>query len=173
VQDRAVLVELQPPEASALEQGLAQVAPRAKMRVDRGDGYERLRAFLPPAERRGLTFMDPPYEESAQDFVRLSASIAEALKRFAGGCIAVWYPIKDERTVTAWLAPLARSLKVETLAAEIWLYPRDSRVALNGSGLLIINPPYLLEERMQVWLPELHGLLSTAPGSGCSVRKPG
>ena len=61
--------------------------------------------------------------------------------------------------------------------AELWLYPRDSRVALNGSGLLIVNPPYLLAERMRVWLPELqaqlaHGLagLDSGQAGGTSIR---
>jgi 23S rRNA (adenine2030-N6)-methyltransferase len=50
--------------------------------------------------------------------------------------------------------------------SELWLYPRDSRVALNGSGLLIVNPPWLILERMQAWLPELQACLAVVPGGG-------
>jgi len=71
-QDRAVLIELQGAEAHALEQSLSTLADaRASglpVRVERGDGFLRLKAFLPPPERRGLTFIDPPYEETQQDF---------------------------------------------------------------------------------------------------------
>ena len=77
-QDRAVLVELVPAEARVLE---AAVAYNSQMRVEQGDGFERLRAWLPPAERRGLTFIDPPYEETTHDFERVSAAIVEALRR--------------------------------------------------------------------------------------------
>ena len=177
-QDRAVLLELQGSEAQALEQALAaasaQLAARAvpapALRVERGDGFERLRAFLPPTERRGLTFIDPPYEESGADFVRLSAALAAARKRFPTGVFAAWYPIKEERSTAAWLAGCARTLGSDALLSELWLYPRDSRVALNGSGLLIVNPPWLLAERMQVWLPQLQRCLTDAGGAGTAVR---
>jgi 23S rRNA (adenine2030-N6)-methyltransferase len=175
-QDRAVFIELLQLEARALEQALAG---SSRVRVEQGDGFDRLRAWLPPPERRGLTLIDPPYEATGRDFERVGAAIAEALRRFQTGVIAAWYPIKDEREVSAWQTGLVRGgLTCETLVAELWLYPRDSRVALNGSGMLIVNPPYLLAERMRVWLPELqaqlahgssHGLESGQMG-GTSVR---
>ena len=166
-QDRAVLVELVPAEARTLE---LAVAYNPQMRVEQGDGFDRLRAWLPPAERRGLTFIDPPYEETARDFERVTGAILEALRRFRTGIIAAWYPIKDERDIAAWQAGLARAFGCETLVAELWLYPRDSRVGLNGSGLLIVNPPYLLAERMRVWLPELQMQLDAGQAGGTSIR---
>ncbi|HVW71436.1 MAG TPA: 23S rRNA (adenine(2030)-N(6))-methyltransferase RlmJ [Steroidobacteraceae bacterium] len=169
-QDRAVLIELMPAEARALELAIGN---NSRVRVERGDGFERLRAWLPPQERRGLTFMDPPYEETSRDFERIGSALAAALRRFQTGIIAVWYPIKDERTTAAWQAGLARNLSCETLVGELWLYPRDSRVALNGSGMLIVNPPYLLAERMRVWLPELQAQLDVARTGGTSIRSLG
>ncbi len=166
-QDRAVLIELLPAESRALE---LAVGGNSRIKVEQGDGFERLRAWLPPQERRGLTFIDPPYEETNRDFERVGAAIGDALRRFQTGVIALWYPIKDEREITAWQAGLARNLSCETLVAELWLYPRDSRVALNGSGMLIVNPPYLLAERMRVWLPELQAQLDTHRTGGSSVR---
>lgn len=166
-QDRGVLVELLPPEARTLE---LAVADNPRIRVERGDGFERLRAWLPPPERRGLTLIDPPYEESSRDFERVTAAIGESLRRFRTGVIAAWYPIKDEREIAAWQAGLAQGLECETLVAELWLYPRDSHVALNGSGMVIVNPPYLLAERMRVWLPELQAQLDAGQAGGTSVR---
>jgi 23S rRNA (adenine2030-N6)-methyltransferase len=166
-QDRAVLVEIMPLEARALE---LAVAGNARIRVEQGDGFERLKAWLPPTERRGLTFIDPPYEETGRDFERVGKAIKEALRRFNTGVIAAWYPIKDEREIAVWHTGLAREIECETLVAELWLYPRDSRVGLNGSGLLIVNPPYLLAERMRVWLPELQAQLDTGQAGGTSIR---
>ena len=173
-QDRAVFIELLQPEARALEQAVAD-APH--VRVEQGDGFDRFRAWWPPRERRGLILIDPPYEETS-DFERVGAAIGEALRRFETGVIAAWYPIKDEREISAWQTGLVRGgLTCETLVAELWLYPRDSRVGLNGSGMLIVNPPYLLAERMRVWLPELqaqlaHGSsgLDAGQAGGTSVR---
>jgi 23S rRNA (adenine2030-N6)-methyltransferase len=168
--DRAVLIEKLAPEARALERALAHCAGPERLRIETGDGFDRLRAWLPPPERRGLTFIDPPYEESRQDFERARQAAAEALRRFHTGVVAIWYPIKDERDTTAWQAALAGELDCELLAAELSLYPRDSRVALNGSGMLILNPPYRLAERMEVWLPQLHACLDLGHGGGASVR---
>jgi 23S rRNA (adenine2030-N6)-methyltransferase len=178
-QDRAVLIEVRGAEAHALEQSLAALARQRghdlNARVERGDGFARLRAFLPPRERRGLTLVDPPYEEE-EDFSRVSAVLIEAARRFPTGVLALWYPIKDERTITRWHAECMRALQSATasaptvLASELWLYPRDSRVALNGSGLLLMNPPWLTRERMQVWLPELQSCLAVGPAGGSSVR---
>ena len=179
-QDRAVFIELQGAEAHALEQALATLtqAPDAKPspRVERGDGFLLLKAFLPPPERRGLTFIDPPYEETQQDFREVTAAIVEATRRFPTGVLAAWYPIKDQRTIGPWQSECLRALRAAlalppaVLASELWLYPRDSRVALNGSGLLIVNPPWLTLERMQVWLPELRATLAVSADGGSSVK---
>jgi 23S rRNA (adenine2030-N6)-methyltransferase len=166
--DRAVLVESQPPEARALERALS--GQKIQFNVESGDGFERMRAWLPPRERRGLTFIDPPYEETRQDFERTRHAAAEALRRFATGVVAIWYPIKDERDTAAWHAALAAELDCELLAAELSLYPRDSRVALNGSGMLVLNPPYQVAERMAMWLPELHACLDLGHGGGAAVK---
>jgi 23S rRNA (adenine2030-N6)-methyltransferase len=173
-QDRAVLIERLAPEARALERALtAAVRQRSEqpwVRVERGDGFERLRAWLPPPERRGLTFLDPPYEERQQDFMQLVAALEQGLRRFRTGVFAAWYPIKDERSTSAWRTHCAHALRAPVLASELWLYPRDARVALNGSGLLIVNPPWLILERMQLWLPELQARLAVGAGGGCSAR---
>jgi 23S rRNA (adenine2030-N6)-methyltransferase len=170
-QDRGVLIEQVPAEAAALERALEAASLAARVRVERGNGFELLRASLPPAERRGLMFIDPPYEETREDFARVSAAIAEALRRFATGVIATWYPIKDERLTVAWQGTLARTLECEAFLGELWLYPRDARVALNGSGMLVVNPPYLVAEQMQKWLPELLKILEPGPSSGVSIRR--
>jgi 23S rRNA (adenine2030-N6)-methyltransferase len=172
-QDRGVACEIVPAEERILEREI-QLNPR--MRVERADGFERLRAWLPPPERRGLIFIDPPYEESRQDFDRVTAAIVDALQRFSTGVYAAWYPIKDEREVHAWLDGFARSVTnenktLETIAGELWLYPRDSKVALNGSGMLIVNPPYQLAERMEVWLPELRAQLDVGHPGGTRITK--
>ena len=167
-QDRAVLCELVAAEARVLEQ---EVQFTSRAQVERGDGYQRLRAWLPPRERRGLTFMDPPYEEVGSDFDRVTGAVIDALHRFSTGVIAVWYPIKEERQVAGWRSALVRSIGREALAAELWLYPRDSRVALNGSGMMIVNAPYQLEDTLRDCLPELQTLLDVGQPGGTSVTK--
>ena len=177
-QDRAVLIEQHAAEAHALSdlvalarKGLAPTRGAApRVHVERADGYSRLRAWLPPPERRALTLLDPPYEQTREDFRAVTSALAEGLRRFATGVFAAWYPIKDERTTSAWHSECARSLAAPLLVSELWLYPRDARVALNGSGVLIVNPPWRTLERMQVWLPQLYACLTVGAGGGNSAR---
>jgi len=173
-QDRALLIELQGAEAHHLENALSAFATarreEPRVRIERGDGFAGLRASLPPPERRGLTLLDPPYEEMRQDYTHVTAALTEGLRRFPTGVFVAWYPIKDERDSSAWRAECARVLHAPVLSSELWLYPRDSRVALNGSGLLIVNPPWLTLERMQVWLPELEACLAAGSGAGSRAQ---
>jgi 23S rRNA (adenine2030-N6)-methyltransferase len=166
-QDRAVFVELQTTECRLLERSVRD-APN--VRVECGDGFERLRANLPPKERRGLVLIDPPYEDTASDFERATDAVRQALTRFETAVIALWYPIKHAADLAGWQAALARDVERPALISELWLYPTDSRVSLNGSGLLVVNPPYRVGERMQSWLPELALLLDTERRGGMRVR---
>lgn len=165
-QDRAILIEIEPTEARALE---LSARPFASVRIERDDGFARLRAHLPPRERRGLTMIDPPYEESAKDFARAEQALATALEKFATGVVMIWYPIKDVRDTAAWQERLTRLFPVPLLISEVWIYPPDSRVALNGSGLIMLNAPYQIDERMRVWLPELQTALDESRQGGWRV----
>jgi len=174
-QDRAVLIEFEGAEVHLLEQAataLAQALPAGPrtVRVERGDGFQRLKAWLPPPERRGLTLIDPPYEQTQQDFSHVTATLAEGLRRFPTGVQAAWYPIKDERTTRAWHASCAHTLAAPLLVSELWLFPRDSRVALNGSGLIVVNPPHRILQNMHGWMPELVATLSDSADAGSSAR---
>jgi 23S rRNA (adenine2030-N6)-methyltransferase len=165
-QDRAVLLEIVPSEARALVRTLRGYE---RARVAEADGFERLRAYLPPRERRSLVLIDPPYE-AREDFESVAAACEEGLRRLRSAVIAAWYPIKDARTTSAWLARLASWIDCENTVSEWWLYPRDSRVSLNGSGLVILNPPYQFAARMHLWLAELHAAFNSAGAGGVSVR---
>jgi 23S rRNA (adenine2030-N6)-methyltransferase len=167
-QDRAMVCEFIPAEVRMLER---ELEGNPRVRVERGDGLQRLRAWLPPSERRGLIFIDPPYEETRADFDRVTQAVVDALTRFSTGILAAWYPIKDEREIRAWHAAFAQAVGYETLVSELWLYPRDSQVALNGSGMLIVNPPYQLAERMHSWLPELQSQLDAGHAGGTRIAQ--
>ncbi|MCU0758139.1 MAG: 23S rRNA (adenine(2030)-N(6))-methyltransferase RlmJ [Steroidobacteraceae bacterium] len=162
-QDRALLVEAEPGEHAELRREFRDL-PRVV--VEHADGHARAVAAMPPIERRALVLLDPPYEDTRGDFEQAAATAAALLERFATGVIAIWYPVKLERDTTRWIEALAARIAPRPLlAAELWVHPRDSRLGLNGSGMAIVNPPYLLDERMRAWLPLLHRRLA-APGEG-------
>jgi 23S rRNA (adenine2030-N6)-methyltransferase len=169
--DRGCCVEMVAQEARHLSRSLAAVAPltQARLRVETGDGYAQLAAMLPPKERRALVLIDPPYE-SADEFPQLAEQLPEALRRFDSGVYAIWYPVKRQRDVELWHARIARAVTQPTLAAELWLHPRDTAVGLNGSGLLVVNPPWQSDLRIAAWQEELRQLLGGGPGSGSDVK---
>jgi 23S rRNA (adenine2030-N6)-methyltransferase len=165
--DRAVFFETQREEAGHLRKVLP---PGARARIEIGDGFAGLRALLPPPERRGCMLIDPPYEER-EDHARVRDVAADTLARFEGAVLILWVPVKLRADFDAWLTLLRRALSRPVLASLLWMHPTDSRAALNGSALVVVNPPYLVEESMREWLPELRALLG-GPQSGCEISAP-
>lgn len=168
-QDRAIAVDAQAPTARALERNLATAGLARTVRVHTGDGFAQLAAHWPPRERRSLALIDPPYE-SADDWPRALAAIAAGLERFETGVIALWFPIKRDRDLERALARVSAAVERPTLAALLWLHPLDSAAGLNGSGMLLVNPPYAMTQRLPVWQDELHRLLGEQTGGGSEVR---
>lgn len=165
-QDRGVCCEILPAECRALERALAHFG---RMRAECGDGYAAIAAQLPPRERRALVLIDPPYEESRAELDAALAAAAAAIARLANAVVALWYPIKDERALEPWLRRVAQ-LAAPVLAAELWVHPRDTAVGLNGSGLLIVNPPWQFDAGLARWQPELGRYLDTARHGGTAQR---
>jgi 23S rRNA (adenine2030-N6)-methyltransferase len=162
--DRAVFFETQREEASHLRDLLGS---SGRIRVETADGFAGLRALLPPAERRGCALIDPPYEERA-DLTHVLNAVTDSLRRFAGVVLVLWLPLKLRSDFDAWLRRLNAAVEKPPLASMLWTHPLDSRAALNGSAVVVVNPPYLVEESMREWLPELRDLLG-GPQSGCEV----
>ncbi len=148
--DRVVACELHPQEYQLLKNTFAgdkQVA------VHHLDGFLGLKAFLPPAERRGLILIDPPYE-SPDEYNRIVHSLPSALKRFENGIYAIWYPIKEKKDTEHFYKTLQKNICLPILIAELTIYP-DLPQHLNGCGLAIINPPFQFDHTLKELLPWL------------------
>lgn len=161
-QDRLVACELNPLEFAALGaacRGIRQIS------VQQSDGYQALKALLPPRERRGLVLLDPPYEQ-AGEFARLPRELLAAHKRFATGIYALWYPLKDEAPVAGLKRTLEAAGLRRILEVELRLTPLLQGGILHGCGMLVLNPPWGFAEQMQAAMPALAAIL--APGSGAA-----
>jgi 23S rRNA (adenine2030-N6)-methyltransferase len=159
--DRVVFVEQQPVEAAALERELPR---RRNVSVVCGDGYAALRTYLPPKENRGLVLMDPPYEAD-NEFVLVERALQLGLTRWPNGVFALWYPIKASRESQRMHAALVKSGLRKLLVLELNIHPQDSPLGLNGSGLVIANPPWQFDAEIRNALEELRALLA-AEGAG-------
>jgi len=140
-QDRLMLNELHPEEHAALARLFAR---DRQTHLHRRDGYECLRALLPPPERRGLVLIDPPFEQP-DEFARAAAGLAAGHARFGHGLFMLWYPIKHRTPVRAFHAAVQASGIRDVLAAELALREPTDPARLNGCGVLLVNPPYRFE----------------------------
>ncbi|CUW37305.1 Ribosomal RNA large subunit methyltransferase J [Magnetospirillum sp. XM-1] len=159
-QDRMALVELHPEDVETLR---ARFHGDRRVGVHHLDGYTAAKGLLPPAERRGLVLMDPPFEVK-NEFERLLAALRRARKLWPTGIYMAWYPIKGREPVDAFLQAIAGQGGAEALAVELLLRPAVDPFKLNGSGLLVVNPPWQLRENLERILPWLTGLV--APDTG-------
>ena len=155
-QDRLVACELQPDEARALGHLFER---DARVQVLARDGYGAVKALLPPKERRGVVLIDPPYEAQDDEFPRILESLRDGLERWPTGIFAVWYPIKRRRSVLPFLRKAAALPVKSSLVAEVMVRPDDSPLRLNGSGMLVLNPPWKLDLALAQALPELAKLM--------------
>jgi 23S rRNA (adenine2030-N6)-methyltransferase len=154
-QDRLIACELEPRAAVLLKTAL-KGETRAKVLAL--DGWMALNANVPPKERRGVVIVDPPYEEGA-DFVRLSASLAEAHRKWPTGIYLLWYPIKERQAPDALARRLRKLAIPKILRCEMMLGAPQADAGLIGSGLIVVNPPHVLEREMRLVLPVLGNLL--------------
>jgi 23S rRNA (adenine2030-N6)-methyltransferase len=154
--DRAVFVEQLPMEARALEKALPR---RRGVSVINDDGYALLKAYLPPKENRGLVLIDPPYE-AEDEFEKVVSALQFGLTRWPNGVFAAWYPIKADAESRRFHAKLQNSGLRKLLIIDFNLRPADSPFGLNGSGLVIANPPWQLDIAMRDTLDELLAILS-------------
>ncbi|MCL7845827.1 23S rRNA (adenine(2030)-N(6))-methyltransferase RlmJ, partial [Pasteurella multocida] len=88
-QDRALLTELHPSDYPLLRNNFKEFD---NVTTKRYNGFQQLKATLPPKERRGLVLIDPPYELK-EDYDLVVNAIEEGYKRFATGIYAIWYPV--------------------------------------------------------------------------------
>lgn len=157
-QDRLMACELQPEECALLKANFrrdAQVAVHAR------DGWEALRALLPPREKRGVVLVDPPYEDQERELFGALHHLEDAHRRFATGILALWYPIKARTLIDHFHREAADAFTgTPLLACELCVLDDDNREQLNGSGLLLVNPPWQLDVQLREALPWLHARLA-------------
>ncbi|MCY7369966.1 MAG: 23S rRNA (adenine(2030)-N(6))-methyltransferase RlmJ [Polaromonas sp.] len=164
--DKLKLFELHPTDFKSLTGNIEQLGVGRQVTAAREDGFEALKTFLPPPARRALVFCDPSYEVKT-DYNRVSTCIADAVKRFATGTYAVWYPIIPRpeahdlpRKLKTLAVKTSRSWLNATLTVKSSKLTTDSdgevvRPGLPASGMFIINPPHTLKAELQSALPQL------------------
>ena len=182
--DKLKLFELHPNDGKTLAANIAQLEAGRQVAVAREDGFEGLKAFLPPPSRRAMVLIDPSYEIK-NDYAKVSACIQDCLKRFATGTYVVWYPVIPRPEAHS----LPRRLKtLATQAGKPWLHAQlaigqreeksqpgepERRPGLTASGVFVVNPPHTLKATLQAALPQLLEVLGRGRGKDQSVEAGG
>lgn len=163
--DRLTAIELHRDDAQALK---ARFAGDVQVRVLELDGWLALGAHVPPKERRGLVLVDPPFEKQGE-FARMAAGLKKAHRRWPGGTFAFWYPVKDRAAVEAFREAIAESGVPDALdiVLEVRAPLSDPRgdPRLDGCGMLVVNPPYVLQGELEILLPALRDVLGQDAGA--------
>jgi len=157
--DRLILSEKQPDEAALLKQRLHR---DARVAVHVRDGYEMLRALVPPPERRGLVLIDPPFERD-DEFVQMADTCTAAHRRWPEGVYCLWYPIKDTPIVTRFHRRLRESGMRRILSTALRIGPPNA-ASLSECGMLIVNPPWQTDAEIARTLAFLARTLAPARG---------
>src|SRR5690606_20753447 len=159
-QDRLHLNEKHPEDGELLKDNMRG---DRRVAVHRGEGWQVPRALLPTREKRALLLIDPPFEQP-DEFERCVQALDEAQGRMRQAVVAIWYPIKDRRQLKRFYQRLEKSAAPKLLRAELYVHSPDDAERLTGSGLVISNPPWGLEDELRELLPWLASLLGQSEG---------
>lgn len=159
-QDRMVLTELHPSDYPLLEQEFHR---DRQVSIYKEDGFKRLIASLPPRERRGLVLIDPPYE-LAKEYRDVVQAIAQSHKRWATGIYAIWYPVVNRCDIEDMIEGLEGLGIRKILNIELGVSPDTNERGMTASGMIVINPPWMLENQMKQILPFLKEAIAPATG---------
>ena len=164
--DRLTALELHPDAAFALK---SRFAGDFQARIIELDGWLALGAHVPPKEKRGLVLVDPPYEIE-DEFGRIVEGLARAHSRWPTGIYAFWYPIKDRAAVRRFREALRDVGIPRILDVSLEIRSPSPIARLDGSGLVIVNPPYTIEDELRILLPALCDALAEDRGAAASVE---
>jgi len=145
-------MELHPEDSGLLRQHLAR---HDNVAIHERDAYEGLTALIPPKEKRGLVLIDPPYEEERDDYAPVVKLLQKAHAKWPTGMYAIWFPIKDRHAITRFYRRLRDSGIPKLLTTELCVLPPDNRLGLNGTGMVIVNPPWQFDadcRKLLAWL---------------------
>ena len=173
--DFLVLSELHPQEIENLrlnlqKKPLFKKQDSATVQIHNRSGWEMIQALTPPKTKRGAVLIDPSYEELS-DYDNAHKTITSVLKKWNNGIIMLWYPLLNYRSsqIESMIDGIlfdAKSLNpnIETCDIRLEVFEKDSHTEIEleslsvdkknpprlyGSGMLVLNAPWMLKENAQ------------------------
>jgi len=162
--DGLCLFERHPADHALL---VAQVGDTPGTTVFQADGFAGLARQLPPSGGRGAVLIDPSYELRT-DYAATVRAVREALAKLPDAVVAVWYPQLAHKPESARLPEELTAL----VPRKGWLHarltvgePDADGFGMAGSGMVVLNPPFVLRDELAATLPYLATHLGLVPGA--------
>ena len=165
--DRLRLVEMHQSEVHNLKKRFGR---DRRVNVIDGDGFLEIKGLLPPQSRRGLVLIDPSYEIKS-DYGKVIRAVNEGLKRFATGTFLVWYPLINSVDAQRYAEQLQKIPCDAWLDVQLRVSRPPQGHGMYGSGMFVINPPWLLAEQLGEGMPELTRLLAQDDSADWSLTQ--
>ncbi|NVF13840.1 23S rRNA (adenine(2030)-N(6))-methyltransferase RlmJ [Vreelandella maris] len=157
-QDQLRLFELHPGEHEQLS---TQELPANAQRVF-GDGLAGLEAMLPAITPRLSVLIDPSYERKVE-YLEVADTVAYTLEKARHAVVLIWYPLLPAGHHHTLLDALQESGQRKIWRSELLLRESGEQVhGMFGSGMLVINPPWGLDERLAAAMAEITPLLGSS-----------
>ncbi|WP_119395761.1 23S rRNA (adenine(2030)-N(6))-methyltransferase RlmJ [Salinibius halmophilus] len=148
-EDQIRLFEQHPKEFEALKRQFKQ----RNIKLYRENGWDGLLSHVPPASKRALVLIDPPYEDKAE-YNLAAEKLKQVYKRFSSGTYMLWYPMVERPRIDH----LTRSIKKSGIKNVLWLelnVRADHSPGMSGSGMIVVNPPWTLQKEAETVMPWL------------------
>ncbi|MBE6349554.1 MAG: 23S rRNA (adenine(2030)-N(6))-methyltransferase RlmJ [Spirochaetaceae bacterium] len=172
-QDFLVLMELHNTEIKNLEENMKSTDKNLHIAIHHKDGFKTLEEVTPPKTKRGLALIDPSYEID-QDYQRVISTVCKVHQRWTNGIIALWYPLLHNRAfeiedmknrIIDFAKNRKNSTNPEILTAELVVDSPHKERGLYGSGMLVINPCWKLQENLEEIIEYYEKLLQVSENS--------
>lgn len=169
-QDFLSLCELHPQEYENLSSNMNREVLDCKLNIHNKNGFDVLKSSTPPVTKRGAVIIDPSYEEIS-DYENAAKSIIQVHKKWSNGIIMLWYPLLAHRKneiedMISQIIDAARkqNQNIEISDLRLCVNSEDSHKEveleklnedkknpprLYGSGMLVLNSPWHLQEEAE------------------------
>ena len=176
-QDTLILSELHPTEFQNLKNNFHKTSKNVQ--IHNRNGWEMIKALTPPKTKRGAVLIDPSYEQK-EDYEIAAKTISFINKKWSNGIILLWYPLLKYRQddINSMIQSICNDVKennqnTEIVNLQLCIADKDSHTEvelaenaevnkiprLYGSGMLVINAPYLLKENTEPVIEYLESIL--------------
>ena len=149
--DRLIANELHPIDFAELKQNYVG---EANVYATQKDFVQSIKSELPFRGRRGLVLIDPPFEV-LDETDRVATALNFGYRRMATATFMIWYPVTTDEFAAKFVGSLKLLNIPNTLWAELRVKAAFAQGGLSGSGLIIINPPWTLDDDLKILLPAL------------------